>query len=133
MVITYSRVKINRGIVAIPACSWSAEQRKWNLDLPCPSSHLRIWSRETGSAVPSRISLVVLYTRAESDAFLLTGFLPVSAAASIYSKRLTPSPQSRVYRVMQLLTDDLHCRESAGTGPVVLKIVPVTGAAFASP
>ena len=23
-----------------------------------------------------------------------------------------------------------HCRESAGTGPVVLKVVPVTGAAF---
>ena len=31
----------------------------------------------------------------------------------------------------QLLTDGVHCRESAGTGPVVLKVVPVTGAAFA--
>ena len=28
-------------------------------------------------------------------------------------------------------TDDVHCRESAGTGPVVLEVVPVTGAAFA--
>ena len=25
----------------------------------------------------------------------------------------------------------VHCRESAGSGPVVLKVVPVTGAAFA--
>ena len=27
-------------------------------------------------------------------------------------------------------TDGVHCRESAGTGPVVLKVVPVTGAAI---
>ena len=31
----------------------------------------------------------------------------------------------------QLHTDSVHCRESAGTWPVVLKVVPVTGAAFA--
>ena len=42
-----------------------------------------------------------------------------------------PSGQSRVYRVTQLRTDDVHCRESTGTGLVVLKVVPVTGAAFA--
>ena len=28
-------------------------------------------------------------------------------------------------------TDGVQCREFAGTGPVVLKVVPVTGAAFA--
>ena len=28
----------------------------------------------------------------------------------------------------QLRTGGVHCRESAGTGPVVLKVVPVTGA-----
>ena len=27
-------------------------------------------------------------------------------------------------------TDGVHCREFAGTGPVTLKVVPVTGAAF---
>ena len=32
-----------------------------------------------------------------------------------------------------ICTDGVHCRESAGTGPVVLKVVPVTGAALASP
>ena len=31
---------------------------------------------------------------------------------------------------MQLRTDGVHCRESTGTGPAVLKIVPVTGAAI---
>ena len=35
-----------------------------------------------------------------------------------------------VYRVTQLLTDGVHFRDSAGAGPVVLKILPVTGAAF---
>ena len=43
----------------------------------------------------------------------------------------TPSShQSRVYRVTQLRTDGVHCRESIGKGPAVLKVVPVTGAAF---
>ena len=31
---------------------------------------------------------------------------------------------------MRLRTDGLHCRESAGTGPIVLEVVPVTGTAF---
>ena len=34
---------------------------------PCPRSCLGIWSRETGSAVPSRVSL---HTQAESGAYL---------------------------------------------------------------
>ena len=56
---------------------------------------------------------------------LLTGFLPSSAEASIYLFKgaHTPSGQSRVYRVTQLRTDGVHCRESAGTGPVNLKVV----------
>ena len=41
----------------------------------------------------------------------------------IYNRH-TPSGQSRVYRVTQLRTDGVHCRESAGTGPVNLKVVP---------
>ena len=38
--------------------------------------------------------------------------------------RHMPSGQSRFYRVTQLRTDGLHCRESAGTGPANLKVVP---------
>ena len=30
---------------------------------PCPRARLRIWSRETGSAVPSRVSLLVSILR----------------------------------------------------------------------
>ena len=31
--------------------------------LPCPRACLRIWSRETGSAVPSRVSLLISILR----------------------------------------------------------------------
>ena len=57
---------------------------------------------------------------------LLTRFLPSSVAAPIYlyKYRHTPSSQSRVYRVTQLRTYGVHCRESAGTGPVNLNVVP---------
>ena len=48
----------------------------------------------------------------------------------MYLNRHTPSGQSRVYRVTQLRTDGVHCGESAGTEPVALKVVPVTGAAI---
>ena len=44
----------------------------------------------------------------------------------------TPSDQPRVYRATQKMrTDGIHCRESAGTGSVVLNVVPGTGAALA--
>ena len=39
------------------SCTWSAEQGK--LMFPCRRSRLRIWSRETGSTVPSRVSLLI--------------------------------------------------------------------------
>ena len=35
----------------------------------CPRSCLRIWSRETHSIVPSRVSLLILQTQAESGAY----------------------------------------------------------------
>ena len=46
------------------SCSWSAEQGK--LKFPCPRTSLRICSRDTGSAVPSRVSLLILHTQVES-------------------------------------------------------------------
>ena len=76
-----------------------------------------------GSPVPRQPAH--LHTQAESGALTFTGFLPISAAASIiYLNRHTPSGQSRVYRVTQLRTDGVHCRESAGTRPVNLDVVP---------
>ena len=61
-----------------------------------------------------------------------TRFLPPSVTASIYlystvnRNRVTP----QFYQATQLRTDGVHCRESTGAGPVVLKGVPVTCAAF---
>ena len=50
----------------------------------------------------------------------------------IYLNRHTPSGKSRVYRTTQLRTDGVQCRKLAGAGPVVLKVVPGTGATGAA-
>ena len=60
MVITYSKSMDQPGKVANPARG-SSEQRKGIV--PCPRSRLRIWSRETCSAVPSRVSLLMSILR----------------------------------------------------------------------
>ena len=100
------------------SCSWSAEQGKWIF--PCPRACLRIWSRETGSAVPPRVSLFILHTQAQYGAYLRDpSRVPRRRSLSyylVYKKRHTPSGQSRVYRVTQLRTDGVHCRESYCSG-----------------
>ena len=47
------------GKVANPARGQLNRENRY----PCPRSHLRIWSRKTGSAVPSRISLLIFILR----------------------------------------------------------------------
>ena len=68
-------------------CSWSAEKGK--TFFPRPRSRMRIWSRETGSTFPSRVSPLILHTQTESDWLMLThgllSFLLLSATASIYT------------------------------------------------
>ena len=59
MVIRIARVWINR--VGCQSYSWSADQRKKKN--PCTRSRLRIWSRETGAAVPARVSLLISILR----------------------------------------------------------------------
>ena len=59
MVITYSKSKDKPGKVAHPA---RGQLNRENA-LSCPRSRLRIWSRETGSAVPSRVSLLISILR----------------------------------------------------------------------
>ena len=64
---------------------------------------------------------------------MLTHGIPTDVRSGIhffYLNRHTPLGQSRVHRVTQLRTNDVHCRESTGTGSVVHKVFPVTGAAF---
>ena len=70
-----------------------------------------------------------LHSQAESGAYSRDSSRFPRASILILNRH-TPSGQSRVNRVTQLRTDGVHCRESAGTGPIVLKVVPVTGAAI---
>ena len=100
----------------------------------CPRLRLRMmWSRETDLAAPSRVvSLLVLHIEVEIWC-LLAEFLPLSAKSCIYLYRQPPSGQFRVYisKIPQIMAiDGLQCQESAGTGPVVLKVVRATGRAF---
>ena len=91
---------------------------------PCLRSRVRILSRVTGSAVPSRVSLPISMLRLN---LVLTYEIPPEFRGGVHLFILnhhTPSGQSRVYRVTQLRTDGVHCRESFGTGPVNLKVVP---------
>ena len=97
-----------------------------NGNFPCPRSCLRIWSRETGSVVSSHVSLLIPILEAESGAYLLTGFLPSCATASIYSFITAIR-----HRVSLEYIGSRNCvpmaftaRESAGTGPVNLEVVP---------
>ena len=60
--ILYSKSKDQPGKIANPA--------RGQLIFPCPGSHLRIWSRETVSAVPSRVSKLISMLEAESSAYL---------------------------------------------------------------
>ena len=63
--------------------------------------------------------------------FLLTGLLPLSAAAFTYLYRQLPLGQFRVYRVTtRLRYDGAHCRESAGARQEAFKVVRVRGATF---
>ena len=97
-------------------------------------SRLRIWSRGTGSAVPSRGSPPILHTQADQSSInnhqssiinmvFTHGIPPTFTTAFIYLYHQPPSSQSRVYQVKQLRTDDVYRR-------VVLKVVPVTDVAF---
>ena len=56
MVITYSKRKDQAGKVAHPA---RGQRNRENNVSSVPVSRLRIWSHGTGSAVPSRVSLLI--------------------------------------------------------------------------
>ena len=81
---------------------------------------LPILSRETCSPVLSRVSLLISILRLH---MVLMYGIPPEFRGGVYLfilNRHTPSSgQFRVYRDTQLRTDGVHCRESAGTGPVL--------------
>ena len=102
------------GKVASPA---RGQLNRKNEYFPVRVRVLRIWSRETGSAVPSRVGLNLVLTYGIPPKFRGVVHL------LIYNRH-TPSGQSQVYRVTQLRTDGVHSRESTGTRLVNLKVVP---------
>ena len=124
---TYSKSKDQPGKVANSACSHLNRENQFSLSPFAPENLI---SRDGfGSSVPRQPAY--LHTQAESGACLRDSSRVPWLRPFIYLNRHTPSGQSRVYRVAELRTDGVHCRESAGTGPVNLKVVPVTGAALA--
>ena len=103
------------GKVANPACGQLNRKNQY-FSVP-----VRAWEFDFARRVrPAR-----LHTRHAEPGAYLRGFLPCSAAASIYlfkpSYAIGPVP---IYRITQLRTDGVHCRESTGTGPVSPKVVP---------
>ena len=113
MVTHIAKIWINR--VRLPTLllvSWTGEM---NISLSAfVAEHLV--SRD-GFGSPVLRQPVHLRTQAESGAY----GIPPEFRGGVHLfilDRHTPSGQSRVYRVTQLRIDGVHCRESAGTGPV---------------
>ena len=88
-----------------------------------PSAPENLVSRD-GFASPVPPQPAHLHPHAESGAYLRELSRVPRRRPFIYLNCYPPSGQSRVYRVTQLRTDGVHCRESAGTGPENLKVVP---------
>ena len=65
-----------------------------------------------------------LHTQAKSGACSRDSSRVSGGVHLFILNRHKSSGQPRVYRVTQLRIDVVHCRESAGTGPVSLKIAP---------
>ena len=76
-----------------------------------------------GFSRPIPRQLAHLHTQAGSGAYSRDSSRVPRRRPVLYLNRHTPLGQSRVYRVTQLRTNGVHCRESAGTGPLVLKVV----------
>ena len=88
---TYSKSMNQPGKVA-KSCSWSAEQGK--LPFPRPRSRLKIQSREMGSAVLPRVSLLISIILRLPNSSRVPRRRPF-----IYLNHRTLAGQSRVYRI----------------------------------
>ena len=91
------------GKVSSPACGQLTRKNEYFI-FPCSRPCLRIWSRETDSAVPSRVSLLISILGLN---LVLTYGIPPEFRGGVHLfiyNRHTPSGQSRVYRVTQLRT-----------------------------
>ena len=142
IVITFSRLSINRFVVNNPACG---QLNRKKMLFSCPRSRLRIWFRETGST--SCVSPLILPTQAESSiinhqssiinhqsgAYSRVPHLPPAFRDGVHLlHRQPPSDQSRAYRATQSRADGVYRRESSGTRPIVVKVAR-TGSSYDTP
>ena len=96
----------------------------------CPRLCLKVWFRKTGSAVPYRVSLLILHSQIESGAYSQILLIHPVFHDGVHQYCQQPSGQSRIHQAAQLRTDGVHRRESAGTeAAIVLYVARVTGAA----
>ena len=121
MVSTFIRAWINRlWLPSLLVVSWTG---KTNSSLS-PFAPENLASRDGfGRPVPRHPAF--FYTLAESGAYSQNSSRFPRRRLYIY--RQPTSGQSRNYRITQLRTDGVHCRQSTGTEPVALKAVGVTG------
>ena len=120
MVITHSKSKDQPSKVVNP--SRGQLNRKMDIFLP-PFTPENLLSTD-GFGSPVQRQPAHLHTQAEYGAYLRDSSRGSRWRPFIYLNHHTPLGQSRVYRVTQLRTDGVHCREFVGTGPVNLKVVP---------
>ena len=115
-----ARTRINR--VRFPILLVASWTGKMNISLS-PFAPENLVSRDGfGSPVPRQSTH--LHTQAESGFYSRGSFGFPRRLPFIHLNHHTPSGQSRVFLVTQLRTHGVHCRESAGTGPVNFKVVP---------
>ena len=107
VVITYGKSMDQPGKVANPARGQLITE---NLIFSCPRSCLRIWFREMGSAVASRVSLLIPILRLN---MVLSNWIPPEFRGGVHlfiSNRHMPPGQCQVYRVR---TDGVRSQEFA--------------------
>ena len=78
---------------------------------PCPHSRLRVWSRELGSSVPSRVSLLILHTQAESGAYIRDSTPPSCYTVSIRTVIMRHRVRREFIGSRNCITHDVHYRE----------------------
>ena len=123
---TYSKSKDQSGKVVSPArTSWTGKNI---MSLPAFVRENLVLRDGFGSPVPRQPAH--LHTQAGSGAYLRDSSRVPRRHPYIFLNRHTPSGQTRVYQVTRFRTDGVHCRESAGTGPVNFKVVSRMGAAL---
>ena len=120
------------GKVANQSCSWPAEQVVRAREF-CPVRQIRP-SRPGSACSFSTLRLNLVLTNGISATFRdgVHLFIPSTAIGSVsQSVPITLLQYHSLSGQAVTRLDGVHYREFAGTGPVIVNVVPVTGAAFA--